>query len=104
MIYQDLRTTRIEKGLRLEDLASGMMRTATISEIENGLRVPRQKTRHKIESLIGPVDWRQTLSAGGRDHIMLALAEFINEAGPGCPRERIRFAKQALRMIETTLI
>ena len=103
MHIEDLRTTRIEKGLRLEDLASGMIRPATISEIENGLRVPRRNTRHKIESLIGPVDWRKTLASGGRDHIVRALAEFINETGPGNPMERIRFAKQALRMIETTL-
>jgi transcriptional regulator with XRE-family HTH domain len=103
IMVSDLRTTRIEKGLRLEDLASGMLRPATISEIENGLRVPRSKTRHKIESIIGPVDWRKTLFAGGRYHIMLALVEFINETGSGNPRERIRFAKQALTMIEETL-
>ena len=103
MIIQDLRTTRIEKGLRLDDLASGMLRSATVSEIENGLRVPRRKTRHKIESMIGPIDWRKTLAASGRDHIMLALVEFINETGPGNPQERIRFAKQALTMINETL-
>ena len=103
MIYQDLRTVRIQKGLRIKDLASGMLRTATISEIENGIRVPRSQTRKKIESLIGPIDWRKTLSAGGRYHILRALAEFVNETGPGNPRERIRFARQALKMIDETL-
>ena len=102
-MVSDLKTTRISKGLRLEDIASGMLRTATISEIENGLRVPRRRTREKIESMIGPICWRKTLAAGGRDHILYALAEFVNETGPGNPRERIRFAKQALTMIEETL-
>ena len=99
----DLRTTRLNRGLRIGDLASGMLRSATISEIENGLRVPRRKTRNKIESLLGPIDWRKTLSVGGRDHITRALAEFVNESGPGNPKERIRFAKQVLTMIEETL-
>ena len=99
-MIEDLQTVRKARGLRIEDLASGILRPATISEIENGMRVPRQRTREKIESIIGPIDWRKTLAAGGRDHIMLALAEFINETGSGNPRERIRFAKQVLRMIE----
>ena len=99
----DLRTTRSRKGLRIEDLASPMLRPATISEIENGLRVPRRRTREKIESIVGPVDWRKTLASGDRDHILYALSEFINEKGPGNPRDRIRYARQALKMIEDTL-
>jgi len=102
-MIEDLRTLRKSKGLRIEDLASGMLRPATISEIEQGRRVPRRRTREKIESMIGPIDWRKTLAVGGRDHIMLALVEFINETGPGFPSERIRFAKQVLTMIEETL-
>jgi hypothetical protein len=80
-----------------------MLRAATVSEIENGLRVPRRRTREKIESIVGPVDWRKTLASGGRDHILYALSEFVNENGPGNPRDRIRYANQALRMIEETL-
>jgi len=99
----DLRSTRISRGLRIEDLASGMLRRATISEIENGLRVPRRRTREKIESMLGKVDWRKTLAAGGRDHLLRYLVEFINEPGPGDVREKIKFAKQALKMIEQTL-
>ncbi len=101
---KDLRTTRIQKGLRIEDLASPLLRPATISEIENGLRVPRQKTRDKIESLIGKVDWRRTLCGGDRSHLLYTLTELINEDGPGNPHEKIRFAKQVLHMIEETLI
>jgi transcriptional regulator with XRE-family HTH domain len=98
----DLRSTRLKKGLSIDDLASGVLRPATISEIECGLRVPRRKTRIKIESLIGPIDWYKTLSGIDRQHIMHSLTEFINLDEPGA-RQRIKFAKQALQLIEQTL-
>ena len=98
----DLRTVRKSRGLSVEDLASGMLRPATISEIECGLRVPRRKTRTKIESLLGPIDWHKTLSGIDRKHIMHSLTEFINLDVPGA-RQRIKFAKQALQLIEQTL-
>ena len=80
----DLRTVRQSKGLTVYDLASGMLRTATIIEIETGKRVPRRRTREKLESMLGKgIDWRKTLSSGDRDHI--------------------KFLRQAVKMIEQTL-
>lgn len=97
-ILQDLRTTRQSKGLRLQDLASGMLRTATISEIEAGKRLPRLKTRNQIESIIGPVSWEKTL-AGDKEHLLYVLREFINPDQPGA-KSRIAFTKQALTLID----
>ena len=98
----DLRTIRVKKGLTIENLADGMMRSATLQEIETGKRWPQKSTRKRIESIVGPVDWRKTLAGSDRDHIIYALSEFVNLKAPGA-RERIRFAKQALKMIEQTL-
>jgi transcriptional regulator with XRE-family HTH domain len=95
----DLRMTRIRKGLRIEDLASPMLRPATISEIENGLRVPRRRTREKIESIVGPVDWLKTFSTG-KEHLTYVLYEFLNPSEPGL-EERVRMAKQTMTAIET---
>ena len=103
MISTDLRTTRIRKGLRVEDLASGMLRAATISEIERGMRLPRPKTRQKIESIIGPVDWHKTLAGSERNHLMFALNQFINSEGEGDAKSKIKFAKQALKLFENSL-
>ena len=99
----DLRTVRQSKGLTVYDCASGMLRTATIIEIETGKRVPRRRTRDKLEAMLGKgIDWRKTLSSGDRDHLFFILEEFVNESEPGA-RERIKFLRQALRMIEETL-
>lgn len=47
----DLCTIRKEKGLRIEDLATGLVQPGTIISIENGQRVPRAGTRKKIERI-----------------------------------------------------
>ena len=86
------------------DCASGMLRVATIIEIETGKRVPRRRTREKLEAMLGKgIDWRRTLSNGDKDHLFFVLEQFINESEPGAS-ERIKFLRQALRMIEETLI
>lgn len=94
----DLRSIRKQKGLRIEDLAAGMMRPATLSQIENGQRLPQKSTRKKIESIVGKVDWRQTISGGDRYHIIVALSEFVNEHEPGA-RQRILYAKKILSLL-----
>ena len=99
----DLRTTRIRKGLRIEDLASGMLRPATISEVERGLRLPHTRTKRRIESVLGPIDWKKTLTSGDRGHLVYAVTELVNEPDGGDVRGRIRFIRQILRMIEETL-
>jgi len=99
----DLRTVRQSKGLTVNDLASGMLRPATISTIERGLHCPRRKTRKQLESLLGSINWRKTLAAGGKDHIVRSLSTLVNEEGPGNPRERIKYCKQVLVMLEETL-
>ncbi len=89
----DLRTVRQKRGLTVYDLASGQLRLATVIEIETGKRVPRRKTREKLEAMLGKeIDWRATLAGPDRTHIMYALSEFVNEYGPGDPRDRIHFA------------
>ena len=98
----DLRTIRQSRGLTVYDLSSGMLRTATVIEIETGKRIPRRTTRKMLESIVGPVDRRATLGAGGREHLIYYLSEFVSEGEPGA-RQRIKFAKQALRLIEETI-
>ena len=98
---RDLRTVRQSRGLTVYDLCSCMLRTATVIEIETGKRIPRRNTRKKLESIVGPVDWRATFGAGGREHLIHSLSEFISEGEPGV-RQRIKYAKQALQLIEET--
>ena len=98
----DLRTTREKRGLTLEDLAFGMVRPATISEIESGLRVPQRKTIQKLESMIGPIDWKSTLAGPDRKHLIFALSEFINPDIPGT-LDRIRFLRQILQLFENEI-
>ena len=100
----DLRTVR-KNSLLTQDDISGLLgiRQCTIAELENGVRLPRKWTKKKIEALLGEIDWKKTLAGSERHHLMFALNQFINEDGPGDPREKVRFARQALRLIEETL-
>ncbi len=99
----DLRTSRLIKGLTQEALVSGIMRIATLQEIETGKRLPRKKTRNQIESLIGKVDWSATLSQDGdRDHLFYALSEFVQLDQPGA-QARIYFCRQALQLLSENL-
>lgn len=100
----DLRTVRKNSCLTQQDVA-GMMgiRQCTIAELESGMRLPRSRTKKKLEGLLGEIDWKQTLAGSERHHLMFALNEFINESGPGDPKEKIRFAKQALTLLENSL-
>lgn len=101
MSTQDLRTTRKQKGLRIEDLASGLLVPGTIISIEKGRRVPQPATRAKLVSILGPIDFRKTLAGGERSHIIRALSEFVNEDSPGAV-DRIKFLKQSLTLMEQT--
>lgn len=98
-IPQDLRSIRKARGLTLDALASGMLRRATLSDIENGKRWPSKSTRRKLESILGPqINWVATY-AGDRTHIVFALKEFVNSERPGAS-ERIKFARRALILID----
>ena len=53
-----LKELRTEKGLTLDDLSADVVHhPVVISNVENGLQVPIESTRRKIEMILGPVDW-----------------------------------------------
>lgn len=96
----DLRTTRLQRSLTLEDLASlAGLRSATLQEIETGKRLPRRSTQIKIERILGKVDWMDTLSAD-RSHIGWALRELVNLDAPGV-EQRIKYARKYLTALES---
>ncbi len=99
-----LKTVRKNSNLTQADVAGVMGLTqATIAELENGIRSPRERTRRKLEGLLGPIDWKQTLVGAERRHLMFAIRAFVNPEVE-CAKERIHFTRQALKMIEDTLI
>lgn len=58
-----LRIARIENGWSQQDLANVCSITqVTISNIETGKTEPLDMTKHKIESLLGKIDWPGTKS------------------------------------------
>ncbi|PWN05643.1 helix-turn-helix domain-containing protein [Rhodohalobacter mucosus] len=56
-----LRVARIKNGWSQEDLARVCgVTNMTISNIERGKTIPQEITRKRIESILGPIDWRKT--------------------------------------------
>jgi len=102
MIYQDLRTTRKALGLTAKDICFGLLRPATISQIETGKIVPRKSTRLLIESVLGPIDWVSTFAGKDRQHLVFFLQEFLNLEGDGDPLQKIVFTRQTLKLIAET--
>jgi transcriptional regulator with XRE-family HTH domain len=101
---QDLKSVRKSLGLSAKDLSSGMIRAATISEIETGKHLPRKSTRLLLESVLGPICWEKTLAGDDRSHLIFAITQFINPDGEGSAIERIKFVRQVLQLIEDEII
>lgn len=95
--YPDLRSARKAKGLTLEAVASGLMRTDTLRQIEVGMRLPQKRTRHLIECLVGRVSWKKTLIRD-RQNVARAVEEFCQIDQPGA-KSRIYFLRQYLQLL-----
>ncbi len=60
-----LKEARIEKHWSQEDLSEVCgITTVTISNLERGVTRPQKRTRKKLESILGPIDWIQTENEG----------------------------------------
>ena len=105
-IIMDLRNMRRSRGLSQHDLSDLTgLRQPTIVELERGARVPHNRTRQTIEGVIGPVDWQATFAGSERKHLFYSLRGFLNPEGTegSSPQERIRIARQSLKVIENDL-
>ncbi len=64
-IVTHLKAARAERHLTQQQLAeSAGISNVTLSNIENGSHRPSDRTKSKIERVIGEVDWERTFSEG----------------------------------------
>lgn len=60
-----LKEARIEKQWSQGDLSEICgLTSVTISNLERGVTRPQKRTRKKLESILGPIDWNQTENEG----------------------------------------
>ena len=100
---QDLRTVRESKRLSQVDVSqlTGVSQPH-LSSLERGQYLPNERTRKRIEQLLGhSIDWQQTVSSD-REHVTRMLLELINAEADGV-LERVQHLKRILHEIEKTL-
>ena len=69
-VAETLKIARAKKGLTQQDLAEqANISSMTISNIENGLHYPTERTQQAIEQITGPVDWPLTFQNGSGERI-----------------------------------
>lgn len=60
-----LKKARTENHWTQKHLAEACgITTVTISNLERGVTRPQKRTRKKLESILGPIDWIQTENEG----------------------------------------
>lgn len=60
-----LKVARANKNLNQSELAYvAEVSKVTLSHIENGKVQPQERTKEKIENVLGPVDWKRTFDEG----------------------------------------
>lgn len=97
---EELKIVRKQKELTQIELAKLVnILPATLSDTENGIRVPHKKTKIKIEAILGPIDWWKTLLKGP-DHLIAEGLQTLIRPNKMYGKARIRHAKQILKHME----